>query len=114
LIVFLSVFLDGTWLWHSLVVGRGQARNDPLTKLGKYKSSARIDWSELPTVIRRDLEKQLREMEHPRPYVEVVRTLAFTSAKMEDEDHTNSNNNNNNIRTDLIQDFRKSKFDVHV
>lgn len=100
------VFLDGTWLYHSLLLGRSADRNDPiLRRLGNWRRTHTIDWARLPLIIAENLQRQLIKQGSPRFYVEVVRTSVFTSQKVDPSSEP--------LREDMISDFYRSNFHVH-
>ena len=104
------IFVDGTWLYYTLVVGRNRDdRSCPMeTKFGpKWRKSHAINWTLLPQIIAAQLDIQLK-MQHGQNQrsVEVVRTSIFTSA-LENTPLTGR-------RASAIEDWYRANFDVHL
>ena len=59
-----QLFVDGTWLYYSLVLGRNGSRMCPMTmKLGEnWQRSHSIDWPRLPQIVGEAVQKQLNHM----------------------------------------------------
>ena len=59
-----QLFVDGTWLYYSLVLGRNGSRVCPMTmKLGEnWQRSHSIDWPRLPQIVGQAVQKQLNHM----------------------------------------------------
>ena len=103
------VFIDGTWLYYSLVVGRGEnsGRGDPMVSAyGKnWQSTNKISYTKFPQIIAKNLRDQLRTKFGQNREVEVTRTSAFTS--MREDTPTNG------LRMKMVKSFYDSNYDVH-
>lgn len=108
----ISVFLDGTWLFHSLVLGRSAERGDPVAlRLGEdWKLRYTLDWTKFPVCVRDQLGEFLVSQRSPRPLVEVARSMAFTSQNLNISTVTDASYQN---RQDMIQGWYSANFHVH-
>ena len=100
------IFMDGTWVYYSLLKGRSFC---PVKiKYGdKWKISHRVDWRKLTKNIADNIQRQL----FPDPSVgnrgvEIVRTNAFTSSRKD--------TNPEGVRMRMVKDFQKNNFDTHL
>ncbi len=102
-----KVFIDGTWLYYSLVAGRGTASSDPVArKFGtNWKKSYGIDWLKFPKLIADNISQQLKRQNSLRQGVEVTRTSVFTSLRADTA--------SGDARELMVSDFRRANFDVH-
>lgn len=100
------MFIDGTWLFYSLVVGRTE-RSCPVKRIfgHKWKKYYNVDWIKLPIILEKNLNEQLKKRSLQPRQVEIVRTSVFTSLR-EDTAH--------GIRRSMIDDFYKVHFDTHM
>lgn len=103
------VFIDGTWLYYSLVVGRGadSGRGDPMVSTfgENWQSTKRISYSKFPQIIASNLKEQLRTKFGQNREVEVTRTSAFTS--MREDTPTGG------LRMKMVRSFYEANYDVH-
>lgn len=103
------IFIDGTWLYYSLLRGR-DARNGVQTcpvkrQYGeKWHSEFRVAFEKFPSVIANLLSQQLQDRKNHRCFVDVVRTYAFTS--------TFANTTDDSQRSEMIRDWHKANYDV--
>ena len=78
--VRVMVFIDGTWLYYSI---HGRRSGCPVTR--KYgvgwELSHSVAFDRLPYLISNHLHAQLLQRHHANRFVEVSRTLVFTSAR---------------------------------
>ncbi len=102
----LLVFVDGTWLYYSLIEGRPD-RMDPVVKLfGRdWNKKYRINWQKLPYLIALNLSSQLKSQYSFRQNVEIVRTSVFTSMR--------SDTGIGSSRERMLADLYEANFDVH-
>ena len=77
----LHVFIDGTWLYYSLIQGR--ARSCPVqNKYGEaWHRRYRVDWSRLQQIVARHVHSQVLAQSYSNRAVEVVRASVFTSVR---------------------------------
>ena len=97
------VFIDGTWLYYSLVQGRGE--NCPIyRKYGAdWAMNYEVDWKVLPQIIAANIQKQLSsQLGYARP-VEICRSSVFTSLK-ESKD---------SLRNKMVSDWKVNNYEVH-
>eukprot|EP01039_Chlorochromonas_danica_P001094 gene1094-1185_t len=101
------VFVDGTWLYYSLVAGRGNEKGDPLRrKLGaNWQSRYSIEWAKFPKLIADNLSSQLHRVGALRPDVEISRTTVFTSLR--------ADTSIMDPREMMLSQFHRANFDVH-
>lgn len=101
------VFVDGTWLYYSLVSGRGNEKGDLLRrKLGaNWQTRYSIEWSKFPKLIADNLSSQLRQVGALRHDVEISRTTVFTSLR--------ADTSIMDPREMMISQFHRANFDVH-
>lgn len=103
------VFIDGTWLYYSLVVGRGadSGRGDPMVSAfgENWQSTKKISYSKFPQLIAKNLKEQLRTKFGQNREVEVTRTSAFTS--MREDTPTGG------LRMKMVRSFYDANYDVH-
>lgn len=108
LIVFFLVFMDGTWLYYSMVQGRSE-RNCPIErKFGtKWSKTHRVDWNKLPQIIASNLREQLgnQKILTPPGVIDITRTSVFTSLRADTEQGS--------ARDTMLGNFYKQNFDVH-
>eukprot|EP01038_Epipyxis_sp_PR26KG_P013319 gene13319-17844_t len=99
------IFVDATWLYYSLVVGRGDC--PIVSKVGpNWKRSHRINWSGIPKLVKDNLNKQLQHTYGSKSRgVEVVRTSVFTSMREDTEARGG--------RESMMNEFYRNNFDVH-
>lgn len=100
----IMVFIDGTWLYYSLIQGRD---NCPVKrKFGtRWSTAFSVDWNKLLQVIESNIATQLF-VKHNYPRLnEVVRTFVFTS--------TRADTILESKRSRMISDFHRMNFEVH-
>ncbi len=105
------VFIDGSWLHHSLLLNRINRTNHNILSYSPLKQkfgtswarTLKIDWLRLPLIIANQLSRQLTAQYSVRRQVEIVRTSVFTSWSREGDS-----------RESLIEEFHRANFDVHV
>ena len=104
------LFVDGTWLYYTLVVGRnaGGRTSCPMTaKYGpRWQKTHEFRWSRLPQVVASQLQIQLNRQHTSPRAIEVVRTSIYTSAL--------ANTPIQGMRASMIEDWYRSNFEVHV
>lgn len=103
-----TVFLDGTWLYYSLVQGRSE-KNCPIErKFGsKWSKTHRVEWSKLPQLLAANLRNQLdnQKILSPPGVIDITRTSVFTSLRADTE--------TGSARETMLSNFYKNNFDVH-
>lgn len=99
------LFIDGTWLYYSLLRGRGD--QCPIRKKfgASWQSAYKVDWNKLPQIISRNLGEQLTNQLGYSRQVEVMRSCVFTSVR--------SDTSEDALRAKMIQDLKTSNFEVH-
>jgi uncharacterized LabA/DUF88 family protein len=100
----LMVFIDGTWLYYTMVEGRESC---PIQRrYGRdWKKSHRIDYRALTQLLASNIREQLYTQSGSDRVIDLVRTSVFTSTR--DDTETDS------LRLKMIQDFYSSNFEVH-
>ena len=99
------VFMDGTWLFYSLILGRyGSCPVQRRWGQGWYRTH-RIDWSRLQQLIARNIHSQILAQSYSDRAVEVVRTIVFTS--------TRTDTPADGRRANMINEFNAANFEVH-
>ena len=104
--VKVMVFVDGTWLYYSLLKGRHDC---PVKmKFGEtWKRNYRVDWPRLISLIGENLSEQLfPDRKSANRGVEVIRTIAFTSSRK--DTHPGG------VRMKMIRDFQLCNFETHL
>lgn len=98
------IFVDGTWLFYSLILGR---ENCPVkTKYGpKWHQTHKVNWLKLPQILTRDLNRQLESQLGYSRLVETVRTVVFTSTRPDTPEE--------GIRAKMLAGFQASNFELH-
>lgn len=78
----MAVFIDGTWLYYSLVAGRGTIKRDAVQlALGSnWKMKYKIDYGSIPNIIARNISTQLKNAGVLRS-VKLVGTNMYTSLR---------------------------------
>lgn len=103
------IYIDGTWLYYSLVVGRGSAsgRGDPMVaRFGEnWQSLNTINYDKLPQIISSAIKKQLANKLGQNREVEIVRTSAFTSMRADTPKA--------GLRMKMTEAFYAANYDVH-
>ncbi len=102
------VFIDGTWLFYSLLIGRSDFnRHDPLkAKYGEdWNRKYAVEWNRLPNIIADNIGEQLKRQGSLRQDVEIIRTSVFTSLR--------SDTPNGGIRDRMLRGFYQANYDVH-
>ncbi len=103
------IYIDGTWLYYSLVVGRGSASNrgDPMvSKFGEnWQSLNAINYDKLPQIISQNIKQQLATKLGQNREVEIVRTSAFTSMRADTPKA--------GLRMKMTEAFYAANYDVH-
>ena len=103
--VKVMVFIDGTWLYYSI---HGRRPGCPVTK--KYgvgwELSHSVAFDRLAYLISHHLHTQLLERHHTNRFVEVSRTLVFTSARKD--------TNPMSQRLRMFREMEACNFDVHM
>ncbi|KAL3921422.1 MAG: hypothetical protein SGPRY_004910, partial [Prymnesium sp.] len=99
------IFIDGTWLYYSLYEGRPGC---PLRKKfgSDWKYSHRVAFEQLPAMIAKSVHQQLLDYSQVQRFVEVVRTVVFTSARA--DTHAKS------YRMRMFQRMEEANFEVHM
>ena len=99
------VFMDGTWLFYSLILGRyGSCPVQRRWGQSWYRTH-RIDWSRLQQLIARNIHSQILAQSYSDRAVEVVRTIVFTS--------TRTDTPLDGRRANMINEFNAANFEVH-
>jgi hypothetical protein len=99
------VFIDGTWLYYSLVSGRGSIC-PVFKKFGpNWQRSQRIDWIKFPQILARNLQEQLRNLSGQNRFIDIIRSVVFTSTKADTAHET--------LRAKMLVDMSLINFDVH-
>lgn len=100
------VFMDGTWVYYSLIVGRDGGSCPIQKRFGPYWTQThRIDWSRLQQLIARNIHSQILAQSYSDRAVEVVRTSVFTSLRADTPA--------DGRRATLINEFHSANYDVH-
>ena len=103
--VKVMVFIDGTWLYYSI---HGRRPGCPVTK--KYgvgwELSHSVAFDRLAYLISHHLHTQLLERHRTNRFVEVSRTLVFTSARKD--------TNPMSQRLRMFREMEACNFDVHM
>lgn len=102
------VFMDGTWLYYSLVQGRTERSCPVARKFGsRWHETHKIDWSKLPSIIAGNIRQQLdRQNVLPSSMnVDVVRSSVFTSLRADTAVGS--------LRDVMLSNFYQNNFDVH-
>ena len=102
------IFVDGTWLYYSLVVGRQRDRSCALTaRFGPNWRTERVfKWNTLPQIVAGEIARQLELTSASKRLVEVVRTSLYTSCL--------ENTPIYGARAGMIEDWYRSNFEVHL
>lgn len=98
------VFIDGTWLYYTLIEGRD---NCPIQRrFGMHwKRTHRVDYRRLTQLVASQLRAQILEQTKSERVIDIVRTSVFTSTR-EDTD-------SDSWRLKMIADFFTANFEVH-
>ena len=98
------IFIDGTWLYYTMIEGRG---NCPIQKKygAHWKRSYTIDYLKLTQLIASNLREQIYSQSQTLRAVDVVRTYVFTSTRQDTEIDS--------YRQRMIMDMYSSNFEVH-
>lgn len=99
------VFIDGTWLYYSIYGGRV---NCPMKeKFGAdWPYSHRVAFEQLPAIIAKSLHQQLLDFSQVQRFVEIVRTVVFTSARADTPSRS--------FRMRMFQQMEDANFEVHM
>jgi len=99
------IFIDGSWLYYSIY---GRRPECPLTRqYGEgWTVSHTVAFDRLPHLISQHLHKQLLKQHGSQRFVEVARTIVFTSARA--DTHKLSR------RMQMFQQMAQSNFEVHM
>ena len=99
------VFIDGSWLYYSF---HGRRSNCPVTRAygegWEYEYS--IDYDRLPQLISQQLHRELLDRFASRRFVEVVRTVVFSSMRADTDRFS--------PRVKMFEDMQRANFDVHL
>ena len=103
--VKVMVFIDGTWLYYSI---HGRRLGCPVTEMyGKgWELSHGFAFDRLPYLISHHLHTQLLQRHNAYRFVEVARTMVFTSARA--DTHRMSN------RLRMFRDMEGANYEVHM
>lgn len=71
-----------------------------------WKKTHKVDWSRIPHIIATALKKQLHSQHYTNKIVDISRVSVFTSMKPETIQ--------GGTREQMISDFYKANFDVHI
>ena len=99
------IFIDGTWLYYSIY---GQRSGCPIKRRfgPDWQYSHRVAFEQLPAMIAKSLHQQLLDNSQSQRFVEVVRTVVFTSARA--DTHARSH------RMRMFQQMEAANFEVHM
>ena len=99
------LFIDGTWLYYSF---HGRRPGCPVIKRfgPDWQYSHRVAFERLPAIIAQSLHTQLLDNSQSQRFVEVVRTVVFTSARA--DTHPDSH------RMRMFREMEDSNFEVHM
>lgn len=99
------VFIDGSWLYYSL---HGRRPNCPVTaQYGEgWQFAYGIDFDRLPLLISRYIEGELLKRFQTQRFIEVVRTVVFSSARA--DTHPSS------TRLKMFREMERVNFEVHM
>ena len=103
------LFIDGTWLYYSMLRGRDDRNGVRLCPVkraygDKWHNDYKVDWRHLPILIAEQVTQQLQERGHHKCFVDVTRTYAFTS--------TWANTTEDSIRSQMIRDWHRANYEV--
>eukprot|EP00966_Prymnesium_polylepis_P261136 6031926-Prymnesium_polylepis.1 len=99
------VFIDGTWLYYSLY---GRRQDCAVAKRfgPDWAYSHRVAFEQLPAMIAQSLHQQLLDKSQAQRFVEVVRTVVFTSARADTHERSH--------RMRMFQQMERANFEVHM
>jgi uncharacterized LabA/DUF88 family protein len=99
------IFVDGTWLYYSLVMGRDNSC--PMRdKLGdRWMLDYKLDWLKIPQLIAKNLMAQLNFIQNLNRNVDIVKTVVFTSTRADTALESR--------RARMLSDFHRANFEVH-
>ena len=103
--VKVMVFIDGSWLYYSF---HGRRPNCPVTaRYGDgWEFSHRLLYDRLPQLISQHLHKEMLQRHQTQRFVEVVRTVVFSSARA--DTHYRSH------RLRMFREMEAVNFEVHM
>ena len=96
--------MDGTWLYYSLIEGRGSTCPIKQKYGNSWERSYNIDWMRLPQIIQNNLYIQLNNQNNMKNIVKIVRTSVFTSMRQDTPLHSQ--------RSIMVSNWHKANFDV--
>eukprot|EP01041_Mallomonas_annulata_P004803 gene4803-9578_t len=99
------LFIDGTWLFYTLIQGRSSGC--PVKeKFGRtWSSTHRVDWDKFIQVIQTNIVTQLHKHQNSYRVVDLIRTYVFTSTRADTPIESD--------RARMITDFQNMNFEVH-
>ena len=102
------IFIDATWLYYSMLVGRGEDSCPIVRKYGQnWQKSYKVNWKELPRAIVENIEQQVLKYQSTNydRSVEISRTAAFTSMRLDTAVGS--------PRDTMVKEFYQAHYDVH-
>ncbi len=101
--ITLLVFIDGTWLYYSIVE---EIRTPIRKKFGNdWYDKYFIDWKKIPQIIASNLKQQLFLQSNILKPIDVVRTSVFTSSRPKTDSLGK--------RASMFSDLKQCNFDMH-
>ena len=99
------VFIDGSWLYYSL---HGRRPSCPILKSygAGWQYSHNVAYDRLPHLISHQIHQQLLQKHQSRRFVEVVKTIVFTSAR--------ADTNKMSTRLKMFREMERANFEVHM
>jgi uncharacterized LabA/DUF88 family protein len=97
------LFIDGTWLYYSLLRGRGKMCPVKQRYGDRWLNDRRVDWNQVPYIVGQELTRQLTNKKMHHCFADVTRTYVFTSTRADTTD---------DIRLEMVRDWYKANFDV--
>lgn len=99
------VFIDGSWLYYSFY---GRRPNCPVQKqFGEgWSRSHTVAFDQLPHLISASIQKELLERDHASRFIEVCRTVVFTSVR--------ADTYKNSERMRMFRAMEQANFEVHM
>lgn len=99
------VFIDGTWLLYSLILGRHN--HCPVQKKfgPKWQKTHRVDYLKMMQIIATNINSQVLTQSNQDRLIDVVKTIVFTSTRLDTPIDS--------LRANMITDFNNANFEVH-
>ena len=99
------VFIDGSWLYYSF---HGRRPTCPVTsQYGEgWEYGYSIDFDRLPQLISQYIQTELLRRSHSQRFVEVVRTVVFSSAR--------ADTHHDSTRMRMFRNMEAANFEVHM